>query len=428
MSTPAASPEIVKTRTATNPGGIDPARSGGDRSPLRILHVIGGIDPNLGGPATMLISLAAAQARAGHAVTILSYRQGGNEERLAKTAALVPGFDRVRVEFLPPMTAGERYFAWHAKAWARKHAGMFDVVHTHGVWESVLTAAADAARAADVPYVVTPHGMLDHWALSRKAWKKRLGLRLGKGAFVRGAGAAHVLSIHERDCVVQGGFHARAEIIPNGVFLEQVDPLPAPGAFRATRPEIGSDPYVFFLARLHPEKGLDLLVEAFARLRGELPALRVVIAGPDFGAEAALRAQIARLGVQDRVHLIGPLWDRSKFAALVDAACFCLPSAHEGFSMSIAEALACGTPVVITDLCHFPEVREVGAGEVVERTVEALTEGLRRVLTHPEARAAYGQAGRGLIEQRFTWPRIAERTVALYRALAGAGSGKAGPA
>lgn len=417
-----AQPSLSPIAAPDPPARGAPA-GGGDTAPgdpgprLSILHVIGGLDPHLGGPATMLISLTAAQARLGHDVTVLTYRAGDNENRLARISTEMPGFDRVKVAYLPPITRAEVYLGRHARHWTREHVRAFDVVHTHGVWESFQSAAAKAARVAGVPYIVTPHGMLDEWALKRKAWKKRLGLLLGKRALVRRAAAVHVLSTHERDCVLAGGFHHHPVIIPNGVFLEQVDPLPARGLFRAAHPEIGGDPFIFFLARLHPGKGLDLLTEAFARLLPEMPGLRLVIAGPDFGAEAALREQVARLGLAGRVHLTGPIWDKAKFSALVDCACFALPSEHEGFSMSIAEALACGAPVVITRLCHFPEVAEVGAGEVIERTVDDLTGALRRVLTHPDARAAYGAAGRRLIEERFTWPRIAQRTIDLYRTL-----------
>lgn len=418
MAQPSLSPLDARPTEAAGASARGAASAPGEGGPrLSILHVIGGLDPHLGGPATMLISLTAAQARLGHEVTVLTYRAGDNENRLARVSTEVPGFDRVKVAFLPPITRAERYLGRHARAWTRAYGRTFDVVHIHGVWESFQDAAAKAARAAGVPYIITPHGMLDEWALKRKAWKKRLGLWLGKRALVRRAAAVHVLSTHERDCVLHGGFHPHPVIIPNGVFLEQVDPLPARGAFRAAHPELGDDPFIFFLARLHPGKGLDLLAEAFARLLPEMPRLRLVIAGPDFGAERALREQIARLGVAARVHLTGPIWDKAKFGALVDCACFALPSEHEGFSMSIAEALACGAPVVITRLCHFPEVAEAGAGEVIERTVDDLTGALRRVLAHPDARSAYGAAGRRLIEERFTWPRIAERTIDLYRTL-----------
>lgn len=405
----------------SSPPGPSPVPAGApeDGPPLAILHVMDKLSPQLGGPATMLISLAAAQASLGHAVAVLTSRAGDNEGELARAARDVPGLARVRLEFLPPADRRERLLGGRARRWARSNVGRFSVVHTHGVWESIIRAVARGAHAAGVPYVVTPHGMLDRWALARKVWKKRLALTLGAARFVRRADALHALSIHERDCVRGARLHPAPTVIPNGVFMEQVEPLPATGAFRAAHPELGDAPFVLFLARLHPGKGLDLLAEALPRVLPDVPGLRLVVAGPDAGAQADLRARVARLGIADRVHLVGPMWDRSKFAALVDAACFCLPSEHEGFSMSIAEALACGTPVVITRQCHFPEVEEVGAGEVVERTLDDLAAGLRRVLTRPGSRAAYGQAGRRLIQERFTWPRIARRTIDLYRALVG---------
>ncbi len=385
-------------------------------SVVPVLHVIQDLDPRAGGPVSVVLALTAAQALLGHPVHLLAYASG-DAAIFRQVTGQIPGFEKVRVHWLPALTRGERLLAPAAKAWLAEHLGHFAVVHTHGVWEAIVLAAATAARKAGVAYVVTPHGMLDGWALQRKAMKKRVALWMGRRAYVGEAGALHALSSHERDCVLAGKFHAQPVIIPNGVSLDQIDPLPAPGAFRLKHPELGDDPFIFFLARLHPGKGLDLLAEAFATLLRTMPTLRLVIAGPDEGAEAALRAQIDRLGIAERVHLIGGVWDTSKFAALVDCACFCLPSEHEGFSMSIAEAMACGAPVVITHLCHFPEVEEVGAGEVVEREVASLTRGLTRVLTNPDARAAYGARGRRLIEERFTWPRIAQRMIDVYRSL-----------
>src|SRR5205814_797387 len=132
------------------------------------------------------------------------------------------------------------------------------------------------------------------------------------------------------------------------------------------------------------------------------------------GARADFERRVAAVGLGGRVHLVGPLSGRDKWAALAGAACFCLPSRQEGFSMAILEALACRVPVVVSEACHFPEVAESGAGEVVPLDAAAVAAALGRVLADPEAAGRMGAAGRLLVEGRFTWRRAAERSLETY--------------
>ncbi len=173
-------------------------------------------------------------------------------------------------------------------------------------------------------------------------------------------------------------------------------------------------PFGLFLSRLHHKKGLDYLADAFALVAAQFPEARLVVAGPDDGARGPFEQRVRAAGLAGRVHLVGPLYGPAKFAAMVDATCFCLPSRQEGFSVAVTEAMACGLPVVISDACHFPEVAEVGAGEVVPLEGDRVAQALRRVVGDPELRRSMGEAGRQLVRSRFTWPRVAEQCVAAY--------------
>lgn len=382
---------------------------------MRILHLISTLDPSAGGPPMVVTRLAAAQARIGHEVHLLCYSLPRAEKEIATSLSRLPGGDLLRIEQMPPFDR----FEWHTARRARARLRAFlpekkvEVVHLHGLWDPILKAGADEARRARVPCVIAPHGMLDEWALTVKPLKKKLALALGYRAMVRGAALMHALSTYEKSCIEGGGWNPRVRVIPNGVFLDEIDPLPPRDEF-ARRAEVGGRPYILFLARLHEVKGLDVLVEAFASIAPKHPEACVVVAGPDFGAKAALEAQIGALGLGRRVLLVGPLWGREKFAAYAGAACFCLPSKHEGFSMSIAEALACRVPVVISENCHFPEVGETGAGFVVKREAGAVAAALDRLLGDGSLREAMGARGRQLIEERFTWERVAEESARAY--------------
>jgi glycosyltransferase involved in cell wall biosynthesis len=384
---------------------------------MHILHIIGSLDPASGGPAAAALRLAAAQAELGHEVGIVAPREPDAERRLEGAIARVPGRGRIR-RISPP--GAERFFrlepllrrsAWNAIA------AEADILHLHGVWEPMLLAAAAAARRAGKPYVLEPHGMLDRWSLGEKASKKRIALALGFRRMIRRAAYIHALNDDEvRLMGVVGASPSPPRlVIPNGVFMEEIEPLPSEGTFRRMHPALSGRRYVLFLSRLHSKKGLDHLLGAFRRIAPLHPEVDLVVAGPDGGEEERFRRDVATAGLVPRVHLVGALWGADKIAAFVDAACFCLPSRQEGFSMAITEALACGTPVVISRECRFPEVATEGAGEVLPLDPDAFADALDGLLSSPVRAARMGRAGRALVKAAYTWPVIARRTVAAYR-------------
>jgi glycosyltransferase involved in cell wall biosynthesis len=380
---------------------------------LNILHVIQTLDPAAGGPPVVAACLAAAQAKRGHTVAILA----------ADIAAAEKLGDLIDVRIIGALPVS-RLRAILGRRVVDRLAPIirdFDVLHLHGVWDPLLYAAARVARATPLakPYVVTPHGMLDPWSLAQSRWKKRLALALGWRRMLDRAAALHLLNADEKALVAGLGLRAPGVVIPNGVDLAEFDPPPDPALFRRRLPALGDRRYILFLGRLHYKKGLDHLAEAFRIVAGQLADVHLVVAGPDDGARSDLEARVAAAGLIDRVHIPGPIYRPAKLSCVAGAACFCLPSRQEGFSVAILEALACGTPVVVSTECHFPEVVEVGAGEIVPLDTDALAAALNRVLADPARRARMGKAGRELVAARFTWPRIAERCIDTYAGLIG---------
>lgn len=291
------------------------------------------------------------------------------------------------------------------------------VIHIHGIWEPLLPVVARIARKLGRPYVVTPHGMLDPWSLSQKKWKKKLALALGYRKMLNRASGIHVLNADEQKLLAPLDLHAPCEVIPNGIFLRELEPPPDPNLFRSQQPGLGCRPYILFLSRLHFKKGLDLLAEAFASIAKLFPDVDLVVAGPDGGEEQPFRQRIVSLGLTSRTWLTGPLYGPEKWSAFAGAIAFCLPSRQEGFSIAILEALACRVPVVISENCHFPEVQEVGAGRVVPLDATAVADALAAILVDPTGAKSMGEAGRLLVEQRFTWPKVAAQTLNLYERL-----------
>ena len=333
---------------------------------MRILHLISSLDPACGGPPVVAASLASAQAKLGHHVVLTTIDQPERRDLIGRRLlGRVPGFSSLDVQWLKPkwrkpIKLVENFLSLAATKPLADLIGQADMVHLHSVWDVLIYAAARECRRLDRPYCVVLHGMLDPWCLQQKAWKKKLALVLGFRKMLDRAAFLHVLNEDEGRLIEPLKLAAPNAIIPNGIFSEEFDTLPARGHFYAKYPQLNGRPFVLFLSRLHYKKGLDYLADAFKIAASECPDVQLVVAGPDGGAKEPFEQRIAQFGLQDRVHVVGPIYGPDKFAALVDCACFCLPSRQEGFSMAIVEALACRVPVVITEPCHFPEV---GSGQ-----------------------------------------------------------------
>jgi glycosyltransferase involved in cell wall biosynthesis len=382
---------------------------------VRILHVIASLDPAGGGLPAVAPRLAAAQAAHGCEVHLVAYR--GREHEAATDASLnrIAHFEKVERHELRAPSRLETLTAWRARRHVARLAARVDMLHLHGVWDPVVKAAADAARSMCRPYALTPHGMLDPWSLQQSATKKRIALLLGYRKMLAGACFLHALNSDEKKLIEPLALPCPVEVIPNGVFPEEIEPLPARGTFHAGRPCLQRAPYVLFLGRLHYKKGLDYLAEAFAQLTRTNADVQLVVAGPDGGDRERFEHRVQSLAIRERVHVVGPLYGPEKLAALVDAECLCLPSRQEGFSLAVTEALACGVPPIISESCHFPEVAEAGAGEVVPLEAGAIAAALGRVLSDPQRRERMGAAGQKLVASRYTWPRVAEQTLEAYR-------------
>ncbi|MGA2498842.1 MAG: glycosyltransferase [Tepidisphaeraceae bacterium] len=381
---------------------------------MRIVHVTATLDPSAGGLPAVAVRLAAAQSAAGHRVEMVSHSNAAIDGDVHRSMERVPGGQNIVRHSVPIRNSLDWAVAFGSRRILPGIIRGADVVHIHGIWDPIVRWAGILAYRAGVPYVIAPHGMLDPWSLRQKRWKKKIVLFLAYRRFIERSAALHCLNETEKQLIVAGGFRCRYEVIPNGVFLNEIDPLPERGGFARRFPALQGRRFVLFLSRLHYKKGLDYLAEAFALLAGRFRDVDLVVAGPDGGAEADFRRQISQHQLAGRVHLVGPLYGPEKFEAIVDASCLCLPSRQEGFSIAITEALGCGTPVVISRQCNFPEVAASKAGIETELDAPVIAGALSRLLEDPELMRSMGRAGRALVEERFTWPKVAELTLDLY--------------
>jgi glycosyltransferase involved in cell wall biosynthesis len=381
----------------------------------RIAHITPSIAPTSGGPATVIARMAAAQAALGHEVTIVSALASQDRAMFEVASQCIPHFNQVNL-LLAPWTSNVK--GWFGRRMIPIYQALFpfvNIVHIHGIWEPMLVTAAATARACKVPYIVRPCGMLDPWSLRQSGVKKKIALTFTHKKMLHEAALIHTLNEDEHRLIEPLGLAAPRTIIPNGVFLDEIDDTPSDDGLFARFPELRQHPYILFLARLHYKKGLDILAEAFTRVAQLHPAVHLLVAGPDGGAAAEFLRVIQAHKLQERVHMAGPLVGPAKCSAYRGAACFCLPSRQEGFSLSITEALASRVPVAISEDCHFPQVKTAGAGRVFPLTAQDAAAALHEILAStPHQLRGMGDAGRAYVEKNLTWERIAEMTIDAY--------------
>jgi glycosyltransferase involved in cell wall biosynthesis len=383
---------------------------------MRILQVVDSLDPIYGGPPTVVLRLAAALAREGAQVTLYSQERSGREAEIAATLRGIPGIELVRRVSEICDSRGARLTGRPARDFLRRSGSEFDLVHIHGLWRPGLAAILRESFRRSCPYVVTPHGMLARWSLAQNPLRKKIALAVSWRKLIRQALFVQALTPAEARDFGTLGIDCPVDIVPNGFFLEEMGELPAVGTFNADHPELRGQPFILFLGRLHYVKRVDWLVRAFVKLAANDANIHLVLAGPDCGTRPQIEREVRLSGHGDRIHLVGPLYGQQKYAALVDALCFCQPSVYETFSMSILEAMACGLPPVVTRGCNFDEVGVSGAGIVVDGGEDALADALLKFCTDSEARRSAAMKARELVVTKFTWPVVARRMLAACEA------------
>ena len=334
-----------------------------------------------------------------------------------------PGENLAEWSPLTPRTAtpvGPKFFSYAPGLLRLLKEGDLDLVHLHGLWMHPSAASLALTRQTTKPHLVSPHGMLDAWALHHSGWKKRLAAAFFENANLRSAGCLHALNAAEEESIRDYGFAGPVCVIPNGVELPAADQEPvATPRWSGTGPETKT---LLYLGRLHPKKGLPNLLAAWRRLerrRGE--PWRLVIAGWDErGHQRDLQRMAAALGIESTVLFPGPLFGDDKRAAFYHCDGFILPSLSEGLPMVLLEAWACGKPVLMTPQCNLPEGFEAGAAVRIEPKEESIAEGLTGFLAMDDAeRKRMGANGRALVSRRYSWPVIAAEMAGVYRWLAG---------
>ncbi|QHU99004.1 glycosyltransferase [Synechocystis sp. CACIAM 05] len=387
---------------------------------MKVLHVIPSIAAVRGGPSKAIIEMAKSLQNAGCEVDIATTNDNGGT-LLDVPLGTLQEYQGVPVRFFGKFSSeipAIREFTFSAPftRWLWKNISKYDLLHVHAIFSYPSTVAMAIARLKSVPYIVRPLGQLCQWSLQQSQRKKQIYLDLIETANLNHAKAIHFTSDAEYAEAQELGLKAPGVVIPHGL---SVTPR-IPHAHLQLRqwlhlPE--DEPIILFLSRLHPKKGLEVLIQALARLVDE--QFTFVIAGsgdPDY--EMSLRQLINESGLGKRTRMLGFIEGEKKDILLQGANLFALTSYSENFGVAVLEALAAGLPCIVTPGVALSEVvKQQDLGMVPEMDEAAITIAISSCLNQPEMIQEMGDRARQFIGQNYTWDRIAANLVEMYDAI-----------
>ncbi len=383
---------------------------------VKILHVTPYYYPALryGGPVRSVHGLCRSLVRLGHEIEVFTTDLDG-PDRIEHPPGEAVEVEEVAVRYFSVRYCRRLFFAPEMARELARRAGEFDLVHIHTFFTWPTSAAAAAAVRNNIPYILSPRGMLVKDLVRRKSrLVKSVWIHLFGRRAVEGAARIHVTTDIEGEEIRRFNFNLpEVFVLPVGV-----DPADfSSGTGGPVSPEIEAlarkKPLILFLSRVHWKKGLDRLIPALRYLEGA----HLAVAGNDDGDYGKKLDRLAsRAGVLERITFTGPVYGEEKRRILSAADIFVLPSYSENFGIAVLEAMAAGLPVVVTpEVGLSPQVESAGAGVVLDGAPEILGPGIRELLNQPDRLKELGERGRELAARRFAWGGIARSMAEIYR-------------
>lgn len=392
---------------------------------MKILSIMGTGDPEHGGPVEAAVKLGEIWESMGHHQTVATLDSPDASYLAHSPLDIVPlGNRRELIGGRDRRMLAARYgYTPRLVPWLKAHGGEYDVALVHSVFNYSIAGARRVLPGGALPYFHMPHGALDPW-FGQAYPVKRIGYRLSwsliEGPLTEGADAMLFTTEDERALAAEGFplGRVRTEVVGLGTADVPGDAASQLAAFEAAYPQLTGRRLLLFLSRIHPKKGCDLLIEAFGRIASRHPDVDLMIAGPDqIGLRPGLEARARDLGCADRILWPGMIGGNVKWGAYRRAEAFVLPSHSENFGIVVAEAMACATPVLITDKVNiWREVKESGGGIVESDTVDGTIAMIERLLALPPAEhAAMRSRARAGFERYFEIETTARRLIDLFQ-------------
>ena len=367
---------------------------------MKILSFISSLDLNGGGPSRSVPMLVKGLAELGVDVTLMTIRSKNMnihalEGTTAKLKVLEPSFSRKEI-------------AQYLKS------EKFNLIQIQSMWDWPYHKVMVEARKLGIPYIVTPRGMLDPWSLAHKKWKKKLAWWLYQRNDVQKSVCVFTTAKMEAEHVTNLGITTCKAVIPNGI---ETDNYPCKTSVDIVKKQ------VLYLSRVHMQKGVELLIEAWKRLYSDFSDWQLLVVGNgEAGYIQGLESRVERLGLRDSVRILPPVFGRDKIRLYQESALFCLPSYSESFGMVIAESMSCGTPVITTTNCPWNILNDTKTGWCIDLSVDNLEYALREALSmNPTELYDMGHKASKLIYDNFDYRSVTRKTLCLYEWLLGGG-------
>ncbi|MEP0916926.1 glycosyltransferase [Leptolyngbya sp. DQ-M1] len=381
---------------------------------MKVLIVIPAVSLVYGGTSKLLFELAQALGDRDLHVDVVTTNANGSTN-LEVPLCTWQQAGSYRIQYFPRWGVSEYKFSYPLTAWLFQHLRDYDLVHTISLFTYPVAIAHWLCQLYKIPYIASPHGMLDPWALNYKAWKKKAYYTLIERPILCKASMIQVLSQSEANAVRSLALPTSLTILANGIHQRDFESLPDPELFYQNFPALRGKTLILFLGRVDPKKGLDLLAPAFAQVHAEFSQTHLVVAGPDnIGFLPTARSYFAQAGCLEAVTFTGMLTGTLKSAALAAAGLYVAPSYSEGLSLSVLEAMASGLPCVFTAGCNFPEAAIAASAKVVEIDSGAIAQAMKELLLDPNAAKQMGKRAQQFIFDHYTWQQIAAGLSEVY--------------
>ncbi|HSF74642.1 MAG TPA: hormogonium polysaccharide biosynthesis glycosyltransferase HpsP [Microcoleus sp.] len=385
---------------------------------MRILQIIPSISLVYGGPSQMVLGLSAALAAKNIDVTIITTDSNGDIGQLPLDVPLNEpiqqnGYQIIYFRCYP----WRRYkFSFSLLQWLNENARQFDLAHIHALFSPVTTLAATIARYHHLPYIIRPCGMLDPADLQKKKRLKQIYATLLERPNLAGAAAIHFTSKEEAKISERFGLGCTGKMpVPRDLVI----PLGVTAGLFPKRLRESEVPVILFMSRIEPKKGLDLLIPALESILGSGIEFHFILAGSnpqDADYETQIKVQIHNSSLAKYTTITGFVSGDLKVEVLTKADLFVLPSYYENFGIAVAEAMAAGVPVVISDRIHIAEdIQQAEAGWVGPLEVGAIANSIKSALLNPQERQRRGLNGKEYANKHYNWEAIAQQTIDAYQ-------------
>lgn len=385
---------------------------------MRILQIIPSISLIYGGPSQMVLGLSAALAAKNIDVTILTTNSNGDIGQLPLDVPLNQPLEQNGYQIIYfRCSPWRRYkFSLSLLQWLNDRAPLFDLAHIHALFSPVTTLAATIARYHHLPYIIRPCGMLDPADLQKKKLLKQIYGNVLERPNLSGAAAIHFTSQEEAKISARFGVDG-PDRMPRP--LDLVIPLGVtPGLF-SQKLRASSVPTILFMSRIDPKKGLDLLLPALESIWESQIKFHFILAGSnpqDADYETGIKLKIHNSILAQCTTVTGFVSGDFKRELLTNADLFVLPSYYENFGIAVAEAMAAGVPVVISDRVHISaDIQQAEAGWVGPLEVGAIAHLIKSALLDPDERQRRGLNGREYANKHYNWEAIAQQTIDAYQ-------------